>query len=80
MDKGPPVSYDYGKYESSQLTKQERKYLWQPIRSLRPESFSDALRSYQRLQSRFIANSNGNEASSKRESERTTAASNGLFE
>jgi hypothetical protein len=80
MDKGPPVRYECRKYESSQLTKQELKYLWQPIHSVRGESFADAIRSYQSLQPRFITNSKGNEASSKRESERTTAASNGVFE
>jgi hypothetical protein len=79
MHKGPPVSYDCRKYESSQLTKQELKYLWQPIHSLRPESFADALRSYQSLQLRFITNSKGDEGGFKRDSKWTTAASKGDF-
>jgi hypothetical protein len=80
MDKGPSVRYDGRKYESSQLTKQELKYLWQPIHSLRPGSFADALRSYQSLQLRFVTNSKGDEGSSKRDSKWTTAASNADFE
>jgi hypothetical protein len=80
MDKGPPVRYDCWKYEPCHLTKQELKYLWQPIHFPRTESFADALQSYQSLRLRFVTNGNGDDDGPKDECRWTTTANGGDFE